>query len=82
MTLPAEADPHTVMPAQPAGIPKAPNGICGLDEVTGGGLPRGRPTLVAGGAGCGKTLLGVEFIVHGALDHGEPGRAALLRVVG
>lgn len=55
------------------GLAKVPTGIQGLDEVTGGGLPRGRPTLVTGGAGCGKTLLGVEFLVHGALDYGEPG---------
>jgi len=38
-------------------LPKCPTGIQGLDEITGGGLPRGRPTLVCGGAGCGKTLL-------------------------
>lgn len=55
------------------GVGKAPTGIKGLDEVTDGGLPRGRTTLVAGPAGSGKTLLGVEFLVHGALDHGEPG---------
>jgi circadian clock protein KaiC len=54
-------------------LDKAPTGVKGLDEVTGGGLPRGRPTLIAGGAGSGKTLLGVEFLVHGALDYGEPG---------
>ena len=52
---------------------KCPTGIRGLDEVTFGGLPRGRPTLVCGTAGCGKTLLGVEFLVRGALDYGEPG---------
>ena len=45
-------------PAQARTLPKAPTGIDGLDEITGGGLPRGRPTLVCGGAGCGKTLLG------------------------
>jgi circadian clock protein KaiC len=55
------------------GIQKAPSGITGLDEITGGGLPRGRTTLVCGGAGCGKTLFGVEFLVNGARDHGEPG---------
>lgn len=54
-------------------LPKAPTGIRGLDEVTGGGLPRGRPTLVCGSAGCGKTLLAVEFLVRGAVEHGEPG---------
>ncbi len=56
-----------------AGIEKAPSGITGLDEITGGGLPRGRTTLVCGGAGCGKTLFGVEFLVNGARDHGEAG---------
>jgi circadian clock protein KaiC len=53
--------------------PKSPSGIRGLDEITGGGLPRGRPTLVAGAAGSGKTLLSMEFLVRGALEHGEPG---------
>jgi circadian clock protein KaiC len=52
---------------------KAPTGIRGLDEITGGGLPAGRPTLVCGGAGCGKTLLGMEFLVRGAAEFGEPG---------
>ena len=54
-------------------LPKCPTGIQGLDEITGGGLPRGRPTLVCGGAGCGKTLLAVEFLVRGAVQFGEPG---------
>ena len=54
-------------------LPKAPSGIQGLDEITGGGLPRGRPTLVCGGAGCGKTLFALEFLIRGATDHGEPG---------
>jgi circadian clock protein KaiC len=54
-------------------LPKCPTGIQGLDEITRGGLPRGRPTLVCGGAGCGKTLLAAEFLVHGALRFGEPG---------
>jgi circadian clock protein KaiC len=52
---------------------KCPTGISGLDEVTGGGLPKGRPTLVCGSAGCGKTLLAIEFLVHGAMQFGEPG---------
>jgi circadian clock protein KaiC len=56
-----------------AGLPKSPTGIQGLDEITGGGLPQGRPTLVCGGAGCGKTLLAVEFLVRGAVQFGEPG---------
>src|SRR5882724_10817783 len=54
-------------------LPKAPTGIDGLDEVTGGGLPKGRTTLVCGSAGCGKTLLAMEFLAHGALQYGEPG---------
>ena len=54
-------------------LPKAPTGIQGLDEVTGGGFPRGRPTLICGGAGCGKTLMSIEFLVRGATEYGEPG---------
>jgi circadian clock protein KaiC len=54
-------------------LPKAPTGIPGLDEITFGGLPKGRPTLVCGGAGCGKTLLSMEFLVRGALQYNEPG---------
>ncbi len=54
-------------------LPKCPTGIQGLDEITGGGLPRGRPTLVCGGAGCGKTLLSAEFLVRGATQFDEPG---------
>jgi circadian clock protein KaiC len=56
-----------------AGIEKVPSGIAGLDEITGGGLPRGRTTLVCGGAGCGKTLFGLEFLVNGARHHKEAG---------
>lgn len=52
---------------------KAPTGIDGLDEITGGGLPKGRPTLICGTAGCGKTLLSMEFLIHGAEDYDEPG---------
>src|SRR5512138_1972251 len=55
------------------GVPKAPSGVAGLDEITGGGLPRGRPTLVCGGAGCGKTLFALEFLIRGATEQGEPG---------
>jgi len=54
-------------------LPKAPTGIPGLDEVTNGGLPRGRPTLVCGSAGCGKTLLAMEFLIRGAIEFREPG---------
>lgn len=54
-------------------LPKSPTGIPGMDEITGGGLPKGRPTLVAGGAGCGKTLFAMEFLVKGATQYDEPG---------
>ena len=54
-------------------LPKCPTGIQGLDEITGGGLPRGRISLVCGGAGCGKTLLATEFLVRGAVRFHEPG---------
>jgi circadian clock protein KaiC len=61
-------------PAFPANrLPKCPTGILGLDEITGGGLPLGRPTLVCGGAGCGKTLFAAEFLVRGATQFGEAG---------
>ena len=60
-------------PPKGARLPKCPTGIQGLDEITDGGLPRGRPTLICGGAGCGKTLLAIEFLVRGARDFGEPG---------
>jgi circadian clock protein KaiC len=55
------------------GLQKALTGIQGLDEITGGGLPRGRPTLVSGSAGSGKTMFGLEFLVRGATEYGEPG---------
>ncbi|HKY33740.1 MAG TPA: circadian clock protein KaiC [Candidatus Polarisedimenticolia bacterium] len=54
-------------------LSKSPTGIQGFDAVTQGGLPAGRPTLVCGGPGCGKTLFALEFLVRGALQHGEPG---------
>ncbi|HXI52037.1 MAG TPA: circadian clock protein KaiC [Candidatus Saccharimonadales bacterium] len=54
-------------------LPKCATGIEGFDEITGGGLPRGRPTLVCGGPGCGKTLFAAEFLVRGAAQLGEPG---------
>jgi circadian clock protein KaiC len=58
---------------QPRGLAKAPTGVAGFDEITYGGVPRGRPTLLCGAAGCGKTLFGMQFLVRGALDYGEPG---------
>jgi circadian clock protein KaiC len=72
-TVPAAA--HGRVPAAAHGrtLEKARSGIQGLDEITGGGLPRGRPTLICGTAGCGKTLFGMEFILHGAIEMGEPG---------
>src|SRR3954463_12892898 len=54
-------------------VPKVETGIEGFDEITGGGLPQGRPTLVCGNAGCGKTLFAMEFLVRGATDYNEPG---------
>ncbi|MEI6580000.1 MAG: circadian clock protein KaiC, partial [Eubacteriales bacterium] len=54
-------------------LDKTPTGIQGLDEITGGGLPKGRPTLICGNAGCGKTLLAMEFLVRGATKYNEPG---------
>lgn len=52
---------------------KTPTGVKGLDEITNGGLPKGRPTLLCGSAGCGKTLLAMHFLVHGALQYNQPG---------
>jgi circadian clock protein KaiC len=54
-------------------LPKSPTSIQGFDEITGGGLPKGRPTLICGGAGCGKTLFAMEFLVRGATKYNEPG---------
>jgi circadian clock protein KaiC len=63
------AKPRVVRPS----LAKVPTGIQGLDEVTGGGLPKGRVTLLCGSAGCGKSLLAMEFLVRGAVQYGEPG---------
>src|SRR4051812_25286734 len=60
-------------PPVSSGLGKAPTGIRGFDEITGGGLPRGRASLVTGGPGAGKTLFGLEFLVRGAQDFDEPG---------
>jgi len=54
-------------------LQKVPSGIAGLDAITGGGLPKGRPTLVSGGAGSGKTLFAIQFLIHGATVENEPG---------
>ena len=58
---------------RPTTLIKTKTGISGLDQVTNGGLPQGRPTLICGGPGCGKTLLSIEFIVNGAIHYNEPG---------
>ena len=65
--------PDFIGTAAGPGLERAPTGIGGLDQITGGGLPRGRVTLVAGSAGAGKTLLGLQFLVAGAREHGEAG---------
>ncbi len=57
----------------PTLLSKSPTGISGLDQITNGGLPKGRPTLLCGNAGCGKTVFAMEFLVNGALQFGEPG---------
>jgi circadian clock protein KaiC len=54
-------------------FPKTPTGVEGLDEITDGGFPKGRPTLICGGAGCGKTLLSMQFLIRGITEYGEPG---------
>ncbi len=59
--------------AAPASLPKAPTGIDGFDDVTLGGLPAGRPSLICGAAGSGKTLFAATFLVNGAVRYGEPG---------
>ena len=61
------------LPPAPKALQKSLTGIQGLDEITGGGLPTGRPTLVSGGAGSGKTMFGLEFLVRGATQYGDPG---------
>ena len=65
--------PRTKPKVARTSLAKAPTGIQGLDEVTSGGLPKGRVTLVCGSAGSGKSLLAMEFLVHGAVRYGEPG---------
>ena len=69
---PARSRSRSVV-VSPNGVAKAPTGITGFDAITRGGLPVGRPTLLCGGPGCGKTIFGVEFLVHGILKYDEPG---------
>jgi hypothetical protein len=64
---------HRVKPTTKNGIAKCPTGIIGVDQITEGGLPKGRPTLVCGTAGCGKTVMAMEFLVRGATQFDEPG---------
>src|ERR1700761_3715395 len=64
---------HTTPFLAQQSLPKTHTGINGLDEITLGGLPAGRPTLVCGAAGCGKTLFAVTFLVNGATRFDEPG---------
>jgi replicative DNA helicase len=62
--------------AKPRDLPtigKSATGVRDLDEVTQGGLPRGRPTLLCGSAGCGKTLFAMTFLYNGAVEYNEPG---------
>src|SRR5688572_33366978 len=54
-------------------LEKTPTGIEGLDEITEGGFPKGRPTLICGSAGCGKTLLSMQFLIKGIVEYNEPG---------
>ncbi len=65
--------PNSDPGSSPNGVLKSGTGIYGLDEITKGGLPRSRTTLVCGGPGCGKTLFAAQFLVRGALDYQEPG---------
>ncbi|WP_052031929.1 circadian clock protein KaiC [Novipirellula maiorica] len=64
---------NTAITGDSNSLPKVLTGIPGFDEVTSGGLPAGRPTLVCGSAGCGKSLFGMEFLVRGATEFGDPG---------
>jgi circadian clock protein KaiC len=69
----SKATPISHDGSQALPLPKALTGIAGLDEISGGGLPRGRATIVCGGPGCGKTMLGMEFLIRGAQEFDEPG---------
>ncbi|MGK2952324.1 MAG: ATPase domain-containing protein [Thiobacillus sp.] len=63
----------SVRPPTAKASAKAPTGVTGFDEITGGGLPRGRTTLLVGGPGSGKTVLALQFLVHGVRHCKEPG---------
>ena len=65
----ADDRPHVAIPQ----LAKSATGIAGFDAITFGGLPSGRPSLVCGSTGCGKTLFGLSFLVNGAMVFGEPG---------
>ena len=71
--MPSQKNKRATAPAADPALPKSPTGIRGLDEITEGGLPTGRPTLVCGSAGSGKTMLAAEFLVRGVLEYDEPG---------
>src|SRR5207237_8278573 len=72
--LPSCHSAHVLLELSPRReLPKTPTGIRGFDEITRGGLPRDRPTLVCGGPGSGKTLLALTFLVNGAVQFDEPG---------
>lgn len=66
-----EPESYSLLSDEP--LPKVPSGIHGLDRIADGGLPRGRATLVSGDVGCGKTVFGIQFLVRGAVEYGEPG---------
>src|SRR5436853_2590053 len=72
MPRPRRTTTRRSKPSAPHSLAKVATGVDGFDELTGGGLPEGRPTLVCGGPGCGKTLFALQFLVHGA-THGENG---------
>jgi circadian clock protein KaiC len=73
LSKPRVASSARASKAKTAGLTKAPTGIAGFDEITAGGLPHGRTTLLVGGPGSGKTIFGVQSLVHGAVVCGEPG---------
>ena len=65
--------PKVIPTPSPFIFPKSPTGVEGLDEITEGGFPKGRPTLICGAAGCGKTLLSMQFLIKGITEYDEPG---------